>query len=70
MALFAISAVIVLIGSAPFMSVVSPFFPALRDWVVNVPALAGGRGILLGVALGIMATGLRLLTGIDRPYSE
>lgn len=70
MALFAISAVIVLIGSAPFMSVVSPWFPALRDWVVNVPALAGGRGILLGVALGIMATGLRLLTGIDRPYSE
>jgi hypothetical protein len=70
MALFAVSAVIVLIGSAPFMSVVSPLFPALRDWVVNVPALAGGRGILLGVALGIMATGLRLLTGIDRPYSE
>lgn len=70
MALFALSAVIVLIGSAPFMSVVSPWFPALRDWVVNVPALAGGRGILLGVALGIMATGLRLLTGIDRPYSE
>lgn len=70
MALFAISAVIVLLGSAPFMSVVSPLFPAARDWVVNVPALAGGRGILLGVALGIMATGLRLLTGIDRPYSE
>ncbi|OQY84592.1 MAG: hypothetical protein B6D41_15435 [Chloroflexi bacterium UTCFX4] len=70
MAFFALSAVIVLIGSAPFMSVVSPFFPALRDWVINVPALAGGRGILLGVALGVIATGLRLLTGIDRPYSE
>lgn len=70
MGLFALSAIIVLIWSAPFMQVLSPLFPAAREWVVNVPALAGGRGILLGVALGIMATGLRLLTGIDRPYSE
>jgi hypothetical protein len=70
MALFAISAIIVLVGSAPFMQVLSPWIPAAREWVVNVPALAGGRGILLGVALGIIATGLRLLTGIDRPYSE
>lgn len=70
MALFAISAVLVLIGSAPFMQVLSPVFPAVREWIVNVPALAGSRGILLGVALGIIATGLRLLTGIDRPYSE
>jgi hypothetical protein len=70
MALFALSAVVVLIGSAPFMEVVSPWIPAAKEWVVNVPALAGIRGILLGVALGIMATGLRLLTGIDRPYSD
>jgi len=70
MGLFAISAVIVLIGSAPFMQVLSPLFPAAKEWVVNVPALAGVRGILLGVALGIIATGLRLLTGIDRPYSQ
>lgn len=70
MALFAISAVIVLIGSAPFMQVLAPIFPSARDWIVNVPALAGVRGILLGIALGIIATGLRLLTGIDRPYSE
>jgi hypothetical protein len=70
MALFALSAVVVLIGSAPLTQVLSPLFPAAREWIVNVPALAGGRGILLGVALGIIATGLRLLTGIDRPYSE
>jgi hypothetical protein len=70
MGLFALSAVIVLIGSAPFMQVLSPLFPAAKEWVVNVPALAGVRGILLGVALGIIATGLRLLTGIDRPYSQ
>lgn len=70
MALFALSAIVVLIGSAPFMQVLSPLFPAAKEWVVNVPAVAGVRGILLGVALGIIATGLRLLTGIDRPYSQ
>jgi hypothetical protein len=70
MALFALAAFIVLVGTAPFLQVVSPLLPAAKDWVVNVPALAGVRGILLGVALGIIATGLRLLTGIDRPYSE
>lgn len=70
MALFAISAVVVLIGSAPFTQLLSPLIPAARDWVVSVPAMAGMRGILLGAALGIIATGLRLLTGIDRPYSE
>ena len=31
--------------------------------------LAGARGILLGVALGSLTTGLRLLIGADRPYS-
>lgn len=70
MALFAVAAIIVLIGSAPFTAVLSPLIPAAKEWVVNVPAVAGVRGILLGAALGIIATGLRLLTGIDRPYSE
>jgi hypothetical protein len=70
MALFAISALVVLIGSVPFTQLLSPLLPEARDWVMNVPTVAGVRGILLGVGLGIIATGLRLLTGIDRPYSE
>jgi hypothetical protein len=69
-ALLVVAALIVLIGSAPIASLISPQLPALKDWVMNVPTVAGVRGILLGVALGIIATGLRLLTGIDRPYSE
>lgn len=32
--------------------------------------LAGGRGILLGVALGGLIFGLRVLLTIDRPYGE
>jgi hypothetical protein len=36
---------------------------------LNWLPLAGGRGILLGIALGSLATGLRILMGADRPYS-
>ncbi len=31
--------------------------------------IAGGRGILLGVALGSLITGIKILVGVERPYS-
>jgi hypothetical protein len=30
---------------------------------------AGGRGILLGLALGAVTAGLRIIMGVDRPYN-
>jgi hypothetical protein len=41
-----------------------------KNWIMNVPVLAGARGILLGVALGALVAGARLLIGVDRPYSD
>ncbi len=43
---------------------------AVRDWLLSVPATAGARGILLGVALGTVVFGLRVLTGAERPYKD
>ena len=67
--LFLITVLIVLLGSVPlfFLGEVAPLI-AVRNWLVQVPAVAGARGLLLGVALGTVATGLRILMGIDRPY--
>lgn len=48
---------------------ISPLLPALRDWMLAVPVTAAARGILLGAALGATAAGLRILLGIDRPYT-
>jgi hypothetical protein len=31
---------------------------------------AGGRGILIGLALGTITAGLRIILGIDRPYNS
>ncbi|MCX7838055.1 MAG: hypothetical protein N2559_01155 [Anaerolineae bacterium] len=58
-------ALIVFIGQTPLLGILAD----AREWVLNVPATAGVRGILIGVALGTMATALRLLLGWDRPYS-
>jgi hypothetical protein len=41
-----------------------------QSWLIQVPAAAGARGILLGVALGTVAIGLRVLTGMERPYKD
>ena len=66
---FLITAVIILLGSAtlPFGEV--PVLGTLvQPWLTQVVALGGARGILIGVALGTLTTGLRILFGADRPY--
>jgi hypothetical protein len=67
--LFLGTVLLVLVGSVPlyFVGELS-FFTTVQNWLTQVPAVAGARGLLLGVALGTVATGLRILMGIDRPY--
>ena len=67
--LFLVTVLVVLLGSVPlfFLGEVTPLI-ALRGWLAQVPAVAGARGLLLGVALGTVATGLRILMGVDHPY--
>jgi uncharacterized membrane protein len=67
-AVLLVVALLVLAGQASFGLL--PVLPQIRDWILDVPALAGMRGILLGVALGTVLTGIRLLLGVERPYSD
>lgn len=64
--LMLLAAIIVLLGQVPLL----PELESAREWLLRVPSQAGVRGILLGVALGAIATAVRLLVGVDRPYSE
>lgn len=67
--IFVATALLVLLGTGSFPGGELPFIgDVIRPWLAQVPAAAGARGILLGVALGIIATGLRVLMGVDRPY--
>ena len=67
--IFLITAFLILVGTAPwpFLGDV-PILSTLRAWIAQIPAGAGARGILLGVGLGTLTTGLRILFGSDRPY--
>ena len=67
-AVMLIVALIVLAGQVTVGLV--PVLPDLRDWILAVPVVAGVRGILLGVALGVLLTSIRLLLGVERPYSD
>ncbi|MCZ2098096.1 MAG: hypothetical protein LC121_17870 [Anaerolineae bacterium] len=42
----------------------------IRQWLLAVPVSAGARGILLGIALATVVTGVRVLIGQDRSYRE
>ena len=67
---FVLFAVIVLLGQVPVGIYLWSELPIIKNWILDVPTLAGARGILLGVALGTIATGLRVLIGTDRPYTN
>lgn len=67
---FLLTALVVLLGMATIPIINAPLLGDARSWITQVPAVAGSRGILLGVALGTIATGLRVLIGSDRPYGE
>jgi hypothetical protein len=74
--LFLSIVVIVLLGTAPLYGTskvaalkdISSLLSQLASWITQTWSTAGARGILLGVALGTIATGLRILLGADRPY--
>lgn len=67
---FLVAALVVLLGTLPLPAPAGNWLASLRTWWVNVLAMAGMRGLLIGVGLGTLLIGLRVLTGSDRPYSD
>ncbi|MBL8061868.1 MAG: hypothetical protein JNK32_02530 [Anaerolineales bacterium] len=66
---FILTAAIIFLGSATLpLGDVPVIGTLIRPWVSQIWALGGARGILIGVALGTLTTGLRVLSGMDRPY--
>jgi hypothetical protein len=63
-----IAAIIVMLGQVPIGMKISKYIPDTATWILNVPNLAAKRGIALGVGLGMTATSLKILLGIERTY--
>jgi hypothetical protein len=72
--LLAVAALIVMLGRVPIGNLVTMWLPepyrlqGIQEWIMNVPQNAAKRAILIGAALGVMATGLRVILGIERSY--
>lgn len=69
---FLVTALLMLLGLAPLplLGNIPILSDTVRPVLAQVFAAGGARGILIGVALGALLTGLRVLFGVDRPYGE
>lgn len=74
--LLLLAAFFVMIGRVPVgdaiamkLSIPASIYPsAVAVWIMNVINAAGQRAILIGIALGIVSTSVRVILGIERSY--
>ena len=66
--LLAIAAFILMLGRVPLGNAISHYIPDAADWLMEIPQNAAKRGILIGAALGVMATGIRVILGLEKAY--
>jgi hypothetical protein len=66
--LLAIAAFTLMLGRVPLGNAIHPFIPDAADWLMEIPQNAAKRGILIGAALGVVATGIRVILGLEKTY--
>lgn len=75
--LLLVAALVVMFGHVPLGEFLwAKAFPAhfpvsvggITEWIMGIPNMAAKRGIMLGVVLGIVATSLKMIFGIERGY--
>lgn len=70
---FLVTVLFSLLGSIPLLGVEIPFLHgenSLLTLATRLLGTAGVRGLLIGVGLGSVVTGIRVLFGLDRPSGE
>lgn len=44
------------------------YLPIIQEWIYYYPNVAGARAIMIGIGLGIFATSIRYILGIEKSY--
>jgi hypothetical protein len=66
--LLLISALIIMLRFNPYLGFIGDYMEKTALWLLNVPNLAAKRAIIIGVGLGMVATSLKVILGIERAY--
>ena len=66
--LLLVSAFILMLGAVPLTRVLVKSLPSFAEWILAVPNTAAKRGIGFGISLGILATSLKIILGIERGW--
>ena len=62
------SAIILMIAAAPMGQALSPGLVDVGQWILDIPNNAGRRAIMMGAAIGAIATSLRIVLGLERSH--
>ena len=66
--LLLVTAFIIMIGVLPLGDRISNHLPSFVQWIMDIPNVASKRGIGFGIALGVIATSLKIILGIERSW--
>lgn len=62
------SAIIILLARAPIGRALSSKLPDVAQWILDVPSNGSRRAIIMGAAVAAIATGLRVILGLERSH--
>ncbi len=66
--LLLLAAFIVMLGMIPLGNAIWGGIPKFAQWLLDVPNMAGKRGIWLGIGIGSLGTSIKMWLGIERGY--
>jgi uncharacterized membrane protein YidH (DUF202 family) len=63
-----LSALIVMLRFNPYLGPFGDLDADAASWILNFPNMAAKRAIVIGIGLGMVATALKVILGIERTY--
>ena len=63
-----VAGAILMLGNVPIGEYVSGYLPDIAKWIMDVPNVAGQRGIMVAMGIGFVSQCLRILLGYNKRH--